>query len=146
MLFTSASPEDNSAIASLLRDHQLPTEGILNDDVQFYVMREAELVIGIAAIEGHVPDGLLRSVAIHPAYQHQGLGAQLIEHIVKTAQQLGYTSLYLLTETASPFFERCGFTMSNRTTAPPSIQLTDEFRHVCPSSASFMYKTIHANT
>lgn len=50
----------------------------------------------------------------------------------------GIERLWLLTETAEPFFARLGFERVSREMAPPTIQLTSEFGSVCAASASCM--------
>ncbi|MEQ8534295.1 MAG: tyrosine protein phosphatase, partial [Imperialibacter sp.] len=58
------------------------------------------------------------------------------------AARNGITELYLLTTTASKFFERIGYKVADRNTAPDAIKNTSEFSDLCPSSAVFMHKAL----
>lgn len=149
MHFETATYHDLEAIAKLLADNNLPLAGIESAHIRFMVMRDGDAIIAAAAIEGDAPDGLLRSVVVDRAYQQQGLGATLIDRVISEAKEKGYNSLYLLTETASPFFAQLGFEIISREEAPTTIQASGEFENLCPTSATCMtlllssYKSKH---
>jgi len=44
----------------------------------------------------------------------------------------------LLTETASAFFQKFGYEIIDRQTAPKEIRMTSEFQELCPDSAKLM--------
>jgi N-acetylglutamate synthase-like GNAT family acetyltransferase len=46
--------------------------------------------------------------------------------------------LTLLTETAAKYFETFGFRVIQRSEAPQAVTVSDEFRNVCPASATTM--------
>lgn len=50
----------------------------------------------------------VRSMVIHPDYQHRGLGEKIIECMKEEARHLGINSVFTLTM-AEEFFTRCGF-------------------------------------
>lgn len=52
----------------------------------------------------------------------------------------GVGSIYLLTTTATAFFERLGYAQLDRQSVPTAIQQTREFGEVCPASAVLMVK------
>ncbi|MBW2605044.1 MAG: N-acetyltransferase [Deltaproteobacteria bacterium] len=64
----------------------------------------------------------IRSLAIHPDYQHLGLGSKLVEYMKEEAKQLGIHRLYTFTLTETQdFFKTFGFKRQNRSDLPPKI-------------------------
>lgn len=60
----------------------------------------------------HQPTGVILNIttlAIAPAQQGRGLGAQLVAHAIKLAQQEGCTAIVLETAWAARFYEQHGF-------------------------------------
>jgi amino-acid N-acetyltransferase len=55
---------------------------------------------------------------------------------------LGINWLYLLTETASEYFEAKGYERISREDAPAALSASSEFSHVCPVSAIVMKKPL----
>ena len=94
--------------------------------------------LGWAALEQYGPDALLRSVLTVPDRRNGGVGTMLVKRVSAAAADQGVERLWLLTETAAPFFARLGFAETQRANAPASMQETTEFRSVCPASATCM--------
>jgi len=51
-------------------------------------------------------------------------------------------AIYLLTETAKPYFEKRSYTIVERDNTPDVIRRSSEFSHVCPVTAVVMKKTL----
>jgi len=62
----------------------------------------------------------IRSLAIHPDYQHLGLGNKIVNHLKEEAQQLGIKRLFTFTLTED-FFKTLGFTKTERRGLPPKV-------------------------
>ncbi len=62
----------------------------------------------------------IRALAIHPDYQHLGLGSKLVEYMKKEARQLGIKQLFTFTLTED-FFETLGFKKINRQNLPAKV-------------------------
>ena len=90
----------------------------------------------MAGLEVHGGAGLLRSVCVRSAARGQGLGPRLCDAIEDRAAAAGLGELYLLTTTARAFFERRGYHVVDRASAPERILQTAEFQSLCPSSAT----------
>jgi amino-acid N-acetyltransferase len=84
--------------------------------------------------------GLLRSMVVHPDFRNQQIAADLVDTLEQRATAAGLKALYLLTETASGYFSRKGFSTVQRETVPDAIKVSSEFSHVCPVSATVMVK------
>lgn len=101
-------------------------------------------LIGVVGLEGYGTVALLRSLAVAPAWQGQGLGSALLAHAERVARQRGITALYLLTTTAEAFFTRRGYVRIGREAAPPMLRQTAEFAALCPASAACLTKALDA--
>ncbi len=135
---TSAAPEDLPRVLALLVQCGLPQDGLETGTPLFLVVRDAERVVGCAALELYGTAALLRSVAVDPTRRSQALGAQLVERLLAEARQHGVLTLYLLTETAGEYFPRFGFRPIGREAVSPAIHASIEWTSACPDSAQAM--------
>ena len=127
----------------LLGRSQLTHQDVSEGWGHYFVVREDDgRVIAVAGLEVHGEDGLLRSVAVDGDYRGQGLAASLVEAVLERAARVGLRSVYLLTTTARDYFARRGFSDCDRSSAPEPIRESWEFRAGCPSSASFMKRSV----
>lgn len=134
-----AKPHDLGRALELLRQHKLPDAGVVEQFGHFLVVREDTQLIGVGGIEVHAPYGLLRSVAVDPAYRETGVGDCLVRGALELASgKLRLKALYLLTTTAQRYFERYGFHACAREEAPAEIRDSWEFRVGCPETAVLM--------
>lgn len=134
----SARPEDESGVLLLLREAGLPVDEV-TEWLPRYVVAEADgRLVGVAGLEVHGTDGILRSVVVEPERQGTGLGGRLAATVIASARSAGLRRLYLLTETAAGYFPRHGFRRIPRESASPAVQDSVEFREACPDSAVAM--------
>jgi amino-acid N-acetyltransferase len=138
--FRTATIDDFNAIQGLLMQHQLTVDGLAQHIQHFEVVMDTNQLIGVAGVEQYFPFALIRSVAIDSQYQHQQIGKQLIETLLSKLNAEGYTTYYLLTETATTFFSKLNFHTIPRSEVPDVIQQTKEFATICPDSATVMTK------
>ncbi len=95
-----ARPHDLSGALELLGRSELTQQDVGEGWGHYFVVREDDgRVIGVAGLELHGEDGLLRSVAVDEDYRGQGLAGALIEAVLERAQRVGVRSVYLLTTT-----------------------------------------------
>ena len=138
----AARPEDFDAIAELLGTHQLPLDGLREHLATTVVARDADTVVGSAALEMYEDGALLRSVAVAPGRQHSGLGHTLVSASITLALRRRVPALYLLTTTAERYFPRFGFERIDRADVPAGVQRSVEFTSACPASAIVMRKVL----
>ena len=124
-----------------LGDAGLPLEG-LETATDFYGLHQADTTLGWAALEVYETCALLRSVVIPETGRRTGIGSRLVREVLKAASGTGVERVWLLTETAVPFFEKLGFNQVDRARAPRSIQATNEFQSICPASATCMARKL----
>lgn len=132
-----AKADDRARVEALLTTLALPT-----DAAQFpgaYVVAvEGSKLLGVAGLERHGDDGLLRSVAVDPSQARTGIGAALVEERLAEARKLGLISVSLLTTTARDYFLKKGFVAAPRESVSAALSRSEEFAHACPSSAEHL--------
>jgi amino-acid N-acetyltransferase len=138
MEIARALPADYPAVAELLGEVGLPTDGLVEHFGAAWVARDGAAIVGIAALEVYGDAALLRSVGVRPAYRGMGVGEQLVRAALAQARQQGVASVYLLTTTAGGYFSRLGFRAVERSEIPAGVQGSVEFASVCPASALAM--------
>ena len=133
-----AAPSDYQAIVQLLEAAELPTMGVEEALRHFVVADAGGAVVGVAGMEVHGPDAVLRSVAVDGALRGRGLGARMTGRVLQAAREAGLRRVYLLTTTADGYFPRHGFRRIHRDDAPDAVRQSVEFREACPASAVAM--------
>ncbi|MHA1928361.1 MAG: GNAT family N-acetyltransferase [Candidatus Thorarchaeota archaeon] len=142
-----ALKNDLSAIESLLKIVKLPVEGVESFLDNFLVVRKSEgdniseAIFGCIGLESYGANALLRSLAIHPDIQGQGMGKRLVERITRDAQERGISSLYVLTETAEELIKKLGFTVTSRDKVSEALLQSVEFTTLC-ADATLLVKEI----
>ena len=138
-----ARPHDLRGALDLLGRSELTEQDVAERWGHYFVVREDDgRVVGVAGLEIHGEDGLLRSVAVDPDYRGQGIAASLVEAAIERAKRVELRSVYLLTTTARDYFARHGFADCPREEAPAAIRESWEFRTGCPSTAAFMRRPV----
>lgn len=132
-------------IEALARENGLPTEVVREHFPDAYVVARLDgTVVGVAALETHDANGLLRTVAVSSAERGRGTGLALIADRLALAWANGLENVYLLTTTAAPLFRRFGFMDAERSSAPTALTASPEFAALCPASATCMRVAIKA--
>jgi amino-acid N-acetyltransferase len=137
-----ARPDDAQDVLRLLEQAHLPLDGLRDHFATTVVARQNGQIIGSAALEVYPDGALLRSVAVAPEAQRQGLGHELTHAAIQMADAVKAPAIYLLTTTAERFFPKFGFERIARTDVPASVQTSIEFTSACPSSATVMRKPL----
>lgn len=137
-----ACAQDLSAIRVLLERCGLPTSDLESARPDFAVIRENDQVIAAGALQRFGSSGLLRSVVVAPDRRGNGLGQAIVNELERVARAAQISQLILLTQTAAEFFVRRGYRVIDRSTAPEDMLGSEEFRSLCPSSATCMAKTL----
>lgn len=98
----------------------------------------------MGGLEGEGPDRLLRSMVVDESLRDQGIGARMLRALERYAADNEVLRLHLLTNSAAEFFSARGYSCLDRSVAPDSISKTAQFSTLCPSSASYLCKTLSA--
>jgi N-acetylglutamate synthase-like GNAT family acetyltransferase len=137
-----ASSQDLIAIRALLERAGLPTSDLESAQPEFVVIRADGEAIAAGALQRFGSSALLRSVVVARDRRGRGLGRLIVSELEYTARAARITQLILLTQTAAEFFARQGYRVIERNSAPEEIQESEEFRSLCPSSATCMAKSL----
>ncbi|MGN8275846.1 arsenic resistance N-acetyltransferase ArsN2 [Pseudomonas sp. SMN5] len=129
-------------LRSALESAGLPTADVELSGRTFFEFTLDGLTVGWGGFEAYGADGLLRSLVVEPVYRSKGVGASMLRLIERIAACNGIDQLHLLTTNASGFFEAFGYHMQPRGCEPIVISRTEQFRGLCPGSASYMCKTL----
>ena len=136
---------DELALNTLLQAADLSVEDITPEMLEHFLAAHVDkTLVGCAGLEVLGETGLLRSVAVDEAHRGSGLGKKLVEAMEEHAKAAGVRDLYLLTTTAEGFFASLGYRKVPREGAPADIAGTEQFANLCPSSSSFMLKSLTA--
>jgi len=141
-IISPATPADLPAIFELLERSALPRDGLDAHVATTLVARDANGLVGTAALELYGTAALLRSVAVAAEQRGRGLGAALTATALDLARHRGVRTVYLLTETAAGFFPRFGFRPIPRPAVDPAVLGSAEFTTACPASALVMIRTL----
>ncbi len=136
--------KDISEVELLLRGCSLPNSDLQeNYQVQLFGVYHNAQLIACVGVELYDNSALLRSLAVIPEYRKEGIGKKLSEYAEKYCKQNSVNKIYLLTETADTYFEKLGYSIQKRDTAPGSIKGTAQFSGLCPESSRFMKKQLY---
>ncbi len=96
-------------------------EGIYGSLRDFHVCRRNGLLAGCAALTISWGDlGEIRSLAVAPEKQKQGIGRKLVARAVAEAKALGLKRIFTLTYEPE-FFARFGFSVIDKETLPTKV-------------------------
>ena len=140
-----ATSADLPAIGEILENAGLPFSDIGTSLLpDFLVVEKDGAIVGCVGIERYGRDALLRSLAVDASRQGTGQGRHLVEAIEAHARGTGIAHLFLLTTSASGFFEDHGYQELARDAAPETLRASTQFARLCPASAVCMEKTLAA--
>lgn len=134
---------DHAAVCALLRGVGLPCTDVQAQAMHdFLGMHMQGRLVGTIGLERHGEAGLLRSLVVAAEQRGLGLASQLVEALERRAKADGLVRLVLLTESAQGFFERQGYAVVARDQVPAALLNSEQFRGLCPASASCLSKTL----
>lgn len=136
--------KDRRDVLRLLSEAKLPTADLTPEKLKhFLVARQKDgAVIGVVGFERYGKAGLLRSLVVDPFYRGEGLGKELVSGLEASSRKLGVKTQFLLTTTAADFFQKLGYSATQRSAVPEAIANTEEFKSICPVSAVCLSKPL----
>ena len=126
------------AFRSLLKASGLPADDLnFNKDLLVGYF-EGNALVGTGGLEIYGDYGLLRSLSVKMGIRGKSVGTNITEYLIDEAKHKRLKAIYLLTETASGFFQKRGFKILPRKEVPDELKVSSEFSKVCPESAVAM--------
>jgi amino-acid N-acetyltransferase len=134
---------DLAIVQTWLVDAGLPIADLTPDHMNDFLVAVVDAgPAGIIGLEQFDEVGLLRSLVIDPAARRGGIGRQLVAALEAHALANGVAELWLLTIDAEAYFQKLGYEIMERDSAPEVIRETDEFSSLCPGDAVLMRKVL----
>ncbi|WP_247873428.1 arsenic resistance N-acetyltransferase ArsN2 [Burkholderia sp. LS-044] len=140
MNIREAQPNDLDSIRKLLEENQLPIADVTAPLLDDFLVADGPGLVGVVGLERFGSNALLRSLVVAGDGRSRGLGQELVEKMEKRARATGVSSLWLLTNSATEFFQGAGYTTVYRNEVPTVIKGSREFAELCPASAVCMCK------
>lgn len=125
-----------------LTDARLAVTDLDEGGPVFLVSPSGESPVAFAGLTGDGQDRLLRSVVVDPARRSEGLGRSFLDAVEAFALRSGAERLWLLTDSASPFFRAAGYVERDRADVPALVRASSQFQGLCSSSSVLMCKTL----
>ena len=140
MNLVKATQADLDSIQNLLTLVNLPFEGVKEHISNFFVYKDKQSnsVNGCIGLELYSRYALLRSAAVHPENQGQGIGKKLTEKIISHAIEIGVEKIFLITNTAENYFKKKGFTIIPMSKVPEEVKRSVEFTFQCAKTGVVM--------
>ena len=98
--------------------------------------------VGYGGFEQYGREVLLRSIVVPLAKQRRSIGRAIVPLLMRRAFDAGGRRAWLLTTTATAFFERVGFKPTDRAKAPEAILSSRQASTLCPSTAACLVRSI----
>jgi amino-acid N-acetyltransferase len=140
--YSQAKKEDLPEIIELLAESTLPSVDVHHHIDNFIVAKKGKRIVGAIGIERYENEGLLRSFVVADNERNGSIGKKLYSNLASFSKENNVSRLHLLTTTAEGYFKRLGFEVVERSNAPEAIRNTMEFSSLCPSSSTYMVKSI----
>ena len=137
-----ALPEPTPDLIAALVAAGLPTDDLREPRRRFYRFEDDAGLIGYGGLEHLGPDALIRSIVVIDSRRGGGHGSAILSWLEARAAEQQASDLYLLTTSATSFFQRHGYTALPRSAAPYAIAASRQFAALCPASAAFMFKEL----
>lgn len=142
MKIKRAALKDLPDLFNLLKECELPVDGVVDHLEHFLVLKANGKICGCIGLEIYEHSCLLRSLAVSHSEQGKGYGRMLVGEILRLIEKKKIKKVYLLTTDAEDYFKRFDFQVIDRKKADSEIQKTLQFTSVCCQSAVCMVKTM----
>lgn len=130
--------QEREDLKHLLSSNQLCFNDINEQGVHLFGVNLKDEHIGYFGYQLFDNLALFRSMVVIVEARNKGYGTLIWQQANKKLLAEGIKEVYLLTNTAAPFFSKQGFTEVPRASAPEAISATTEFKEFCPADSIFM--------
>ncbi|MCB0506201.1 MAG: GNAT family N-acetyltransferase [Cyclobacteriaceae bacterium] len=125
-------------LESLLNAHKLCFNDLESQGVELFSVTKDNKPVGYFGYEVFGENALFRSFIVVPEEQGKNYGVHIWNMAKEQLKERKVKHVYLLTNTATDFFAKVGYTLFERAQVPESIAQTSEFVTFCPSDSICM--------
>ncbi len=129
-------------LLAALQAASLPIDDLTESGRSFFQLSDHGRKVSFGGLEIYGQHALLRSVVVIPEHRGRGYGAAVTNLVLGQAMGYGVRTVYLLTASATSFFQHLGFAQIDRGAAPAAILQTRQAASLCSASAALLAKTI----
>lgn len=130
--------DETGGLQHLLKSDQLCFNDINEKAVHLFEVHLDDELVGYFGYELFKSQALFRSMVVVPRVRNKGYGSLIWNQAKEQMVIEGISDVYLLTNSAAPFFSKLGFEEIVRATAPEPILATTEFKEFCPADSICM--------
>ena len=134
----------DDSLRAALAGAGLPVDDLTDAGRSFYRFSRGGQTVGFGGLELYGETALLRSIVVLSHQRGFGFGHAITLSLLDQAHKKGAAAVYVLTETAAPFFQSLGFLPIARDEAPSAILTTRQAASLCPASATLMIRSLPA--
>ena len=136
-------PEDFMAVTRLLSVCHLPTPNLHSNDTALFVAKTESHIIGVSGLDVCGQNkGQIRVLAVMPGYRKQNVGRQLVQRVLAEAEHHEIRKLFLLTKTATDYFQSIGFISEDSERPPAGLCQSTTLHDECPLDAQLMSRRV----
>ncbi|MCB0497854.1 MAG: GNAT family N-acetyltransferase [Cyclobacteriaceae bacterium] len=125
-------------LEALLSANKLCFNDLESRGVELFSVSRDNKMVGYFGYEIFGEDALFRSFIVVPEERNKNYGHQMWEMAKGHLKNRKVKHVYLLTNTATDFFAKVGYTLFERAHVPVSIAQTSEFVTFCPTDSVCM--------
>ena len=132
------SQQEREELKPLLQSDRLCFNDINAEGIHLFGVKYKDDFVGYFGYElfGHL--ALFRSMVVVPEARKKGYGSLIWDQALKKMKSASVVDVYLLTNTATAFFSKQGFSEVARSSVPAAIASTTEFKYFCPDDSVCM--------
>ncbi len=124
-----SGPDDVNDVISFLRAVDLTLTGLDDPALRLWIRRDEHGAIdATTGLELEGENALIRSVAVSPGTRGQGLGLALARFSMERAAESGAEHAWLFSRRSGPFWQRLGFTLTDRSELVRVLSTTHQVR------------------
>ena len=125
-------------LEALLKANKLCFNDLESQGVELFSVTKEDTLVGYFGYEVFGDNALFRSFIVVPEEQGKNYGVHIWNMAKEQLKERKVKHVYLLTNTATDFFAKVGYTLFERAQVPESIAQTSEFVTFCPSDSICM--------
>lgn len=127
-----------SHLEALLDAHKLCFNDLKSQGVELFSVTNEGKLVGFFGYEVFGESALFRSFIVVPEERGKNYGIHIWNMAKDQLKARRVKDVYLLTNTATEFFEKVGYLPFERSNVPATIAQTSEFTTFCPSDSVCM--------